>query len=195
MWTIVSVLFVFCAQYKQLGISGTMRSIVAAEGVGGLYRGILPALLSMAPNGAVFYGVYDCLKMAALRARHRQRGFSDGGTGDSTEPLEVWRMLLHGALAGAASEASTYPLDLVRRRLQVRLFLLLNSRARGRAVYLRFTAILAMLILPPEGGRNWLRLACSQAEQGSLNAQYERRRQRNVHRRVNRYLQSPSCVG
>lgn len=107
-------------QYKQLGISGTMRSIVATEGMGGLYRGILPALLSMAPNGAVFYGVYDCLKMAALRTRHRQRGFSDGGPGDSTEPLEVWQMLLHGAVAGAASEASTYPLDLVRRRLQVR---------------------------------------------------------------------------
>ena len=48
--------------YK-LGVTGTMRSIVVAEGVGGLYRGILPALLSMAPNGAVFYGVYDCLKV------------------------------------------------------------------------------------------------------------------------------------
>ena len=28
-------------------------------------------------------------------------------------------MLFHGAIAGATSEASTYPLDLVRRRLQV----------------------------------------------------------------------------
>lgn len=34
--------------------------------------------------------------------------------------LAVWQMLLFGAISGAASEASTYPLDLVRRRLQIR---------------------------------------------------------------------------
>jgi hypothetical protein len=54
------------------------------------------------------------VQMAALRARHRRRGHTDGGAGDPVEPLHVWQMLAHGAAAGAASEASTYPLDLVR---------------------------------------------------------------------------------
>ena len=38
--------------------------IVQAEGVGALYIGVLPAICSMAPSGAVFYGVYDLLKVS-----------------------------------------------------------------------------------------------------------------------------------
>ena len=45
-----------------------MRSIAAAEGLGGLYAGCLPALISVAPSGAVFYGTYDVLKVAAFSA-------------------------------------------------------------------------------------------------------------------------------
>lgn len=40
-----------------------MRSIARNEGLGALYSGCLPALISVAPSGAVFYGTYDVLKV------------------------------------------------------------------------------------------------------------------------------------
>lgn len=33
------------------------------QGFGALYAGVLPALISVAPSGAVFYGTYDLLKV------------------------------------------------------------------------------------------------------------------------------------
>jgi hypothetical protein len=35
------------------------------QGFGALYAGVLPALISVAPSGAVFYGTYDLLKVLA----------------------------------------------------------------------------------------------------------------------------------
>eukprot|EP00897_Mesotaenium_endlicherianum_P006673 jgi/Mesen1/6033/ME000308S05224 len=40
--------------------------MVRTEGIASLYRGLLPAVVSMAPAGAVFYGTYDFLKTAYL---------------------------------------------------------------------------------------------------------------------------------
>ena len=45
------------------GVLSTARQIVRAEGLPALYYGCLPALISVAPSGAVFYGVYDVLKV------------------------------------------------------------------------------------------------------------------------------------
>ena len=46
------------------GIAATLRSILRTEGFTALYGGCLPALMSVAPSGAVFYGVYDLLKVS-----------------------------------------------------------------------------------------------------------------------------------
>jgi len=98
-------------RYKSL--LGALRRVSREEGFGALYRGLLPAVLSMAPNGAVYYGVYDALK--ASRAQERAQRSGDG----SDDALELWHTLLHGGLAGAAAEFSTYPLEVVRRHLQL----------------------------------------------------------------------------
>eukprot|EP00899_Mesostigma_viride_P018316 jgi/Mesvir1/26486/Mv16155-RA.1 len=44
--------------------------MVAEEGVGSLYRGVLPSVVAMMPSGAIFYGVYGVLKDAQLRRQH-----------------------------------------------------------------------------------------------------------------------------
>ena len=44
------------------GVFSTFTKLVRTEGIGSLYVGLLPAIISMAPAGAVFYGVYDVLK-------------------------------------------------------------------------------------------------------------------------------------
>lgn len=51
---------------NRAGILGTLRNVVRNEGFRALYGGCLPALMSVGPSGAVFYGVYDLLKV-----RHR----------------------------------------------------------------------------------------------------------------------------
>lgn len=45
------------------GVVSTFRELLQKEGISSLYVGLLPAMISMAPAGAVFYGVYDLLKV------------------------------------------------------------------------------------------------------------------------------------
>jgi hypothetical protein len=97
----------------------------------------------MAPSGAVFYGVYDLLKarhLAALNSSSSSTGTSSSSsTGSSTVgsiqqqqqqhlELPVAYSLLYGALAGAAAETFLYPLEVIRRKMQ------LQSMAAGAAV-------------------------------------------------------------
>ena len=45
------------------GVLSTFKNLLQKEGISSLYVGLLPAVISMAPAGAVFYGVYDLLKV------------------------------------------------------------------------------------------------------------------------------------
>lgn len=113
-------------------------TMVAAEGPLSLYRGLLPAILSMAPSGAVFYGTYDLLRSSFLRSpageRHLQlraeqeslerAAAAERGGGqawDRRRHMEIGalRTLLFGAISGAAAEAATYPFEVVRRQMQL----------------------------------------------------------------------------
>jgi hypothetical protein len=100
----------------------------------------------MAPSGAVFYGVYDLLKhnhleklnsSIAAAAALEQLQHEAAGSTDSTQQqqqhvqqqheLPVLYTLLYGAIAGAAAEAFLYPLEVIRRKMQ------LQSMAAGTA--------------------------------------------------------------
>mmetsp|Transcript_21455 Transcript_21455/g.59586 ORF Transcript_21455/g.59586 Transcript_21455/m.59586 type:complete len:413 (-) Transcript_21455:143-1381(-) len=97
------------------GVIATAKGMFQHEGIGRFYTGVLPAVVSMAPAGAVFYGVYDVLKDWELQRAAAAQGL------DSTEgmQLEPATTLLFGGLSGAAAEGSVYPLEVVRRRMQV----------------------------------------------------------------------------
>lgn len=99
-------------------VGQVVRDIVAREGAGALYTGILPALISIAPSGAVFYGTYDLLKEAHVQ-RLRDRGMVGPDVATADVPLGVTVSLLHGAAAGAAAELSVYPLEVIRRKMQL----------------------------------------------------------------------------
>lgn len=104
--------------------------------------GCVPAVIGMAPSGAVFYGVYDLLKhshleeLSSTAAEQQQSGASTIGSSSSStaqqqqqEHLElpVLYTLLYGAVAGAAAETILYPLEVIRRKMQ------LQSMAAGAA--------------------------------------------------------------
>ncbi|XP_057765938.1 probable mitochondrial adenine nucleotide transporter BTL3 isoform X1 [Salvia miltiorrhiza] len=107
------------------GVIGAFRHVVQNEGALSLYKGLLPSILSMAPSGAVFYGVYDILKSAYLHSpdgRKRIQNLKKQHQElNAFEQLELGpvRTLLHGAIAGACAEAATYPFEVVRRQLQL----------------------------------------------------------------------------
>ncbi|XVE83138.1 hypothetical protein DITRI_Ditri16bG0063400 [Diplodiscus trichospermus] len=107
------------------GLIGAFRHMIQTEGFFSLYKGLVPSIISMAPSGAVFYGVYDILKSAYLHSpegRKRIQDMKQGGPElNAFEQLELGpiRTLLYGAIAGACSEAATYPFEVVRRHLQM----------------------------------------------------------------------------
>lgn len=108
------------------GVIGAFRHVIRTEGFFSLYKGLLPSLISMAPSGAVFYGVYDILKTSYLhspegRKRTCMMNQNKGEDVSALEQLELgpMRTLLYGAIAGACAEAATYPFEVVRRQLQL----------------------------------------------------------------------------
>ncbi|KAI8357461.1 putative mitochondrial carrier protein [Mortierella sp. GBAus27b] len=94
------------AQEALPGIWRTMVIIYTQEGgVVGLYRGLGPTLMGVAPYVALNFQAYEW-----LRAYMTPPG--------ETSP-SVGRKLTCGALAGSFAQTVTYPLDVLRRRMQV----------------------------------------------------------------------------
>ena len=54
------------------GVISCFQHMVHTEGFFSLYKGLWPAVISMAPSGAVFYGVYDILKTTYLHSPEGQ---------------------------------------------------------------------------------------------------------------------------
>ncbi|KAK7282815.1 hypothetical protein RIF29_11886 [Crotalaria pallida] len=107
------------------GVIGAFQYMVRTEGIFSLYKGLVPSIISMAPSGAVFYGVYDILKSAYLHSpegmKRIQNLHKQGQELNAFDQLELGpvRTLLYGAIAGACAEAATYPFEVLRRRLQL----------------------------------------------------------------------------
>ena len=98
------------------GITDAMKKIVHEEGVIGLYRGIGATLMQVAPSLAINYAAYETARSAWL---------SYSGQGSPT----IGMSLTCGSAAGLVSSTATFPLDLVRRRLQ------LQGQSRSSKVY------------------------------------------------------------
>ncbi|CAK9163249.1 unnamed protein product [Ilex paraguariensis] len=107
------------------GLIGAFRHMIQTEGFFSLYKGLVPSIISMAPSGAVFYGVYDILKSAYLHSPEGRKRIKymkqQGQQLNALEQLELgpFRTLIYGAIAGACAEAATYPFEVVRRQLQM----------------------------------------------------------------------------
>lgn len=87
------------------GIAHALRTISRDEGRRGLYKGMGATLLGVGPNIAINFCVYETLKSTCAEKR--------------SEPPGAWSSLAFGSVAGIASSTATFPLDLVRRRMQL----------------------------------------------------------------------------
>ncbi|TXG58698.1 hypothetical protein EZV62_016527 [Acer yangbiense] len=87
------------------GISHSFNTICKEEGFLGLYKGLGATLLGVGPSIAISFSVYESLRSFWQSRR----------PDDST----VMVSLACGSLSGIASSTATFPLDLVRRRMQL----------------------------------------------------------------------------
>ncbi|KXZ49123.1 hypothetical protein GPECTOR_23g52 [Gonium pectorale] len=104
-------------------ITGVLRDIVRHDGPVGLYRGLAPTLYGIMPYAGLKFFVYASLKQ---RYRDAHGGGGDaagdsggGGKRGGGDKLPVPYMLAFGGASGLLAQTVTYPLDVVRRRMQV----------------------------------------------------------------------------
>ncbi|GAB4824200.1 hypothetical protein N2152v2_011246 [Parachlorella kessleri] len=94
-------------------IVGVLSSTFRQEGLRGVYHGIGPSLYGILPYAGLKFYVYQTLKGRFHTLwPERMRGAK-------SNRLPVPIMLTYGALAGLVAQTATYPLDVVRRRMQV----------------------------------------------------------------------------
>ncbi|CAO2826989.1 unnamed protein product [Amaranthus hypochondriacus] len=87
------------------GIWHTLETICREEGFLGLYKGLGATILGVGPSIAISFSVYE-----TLRSHWQSRR-----PNDSTSVVS----LTCGSLSGVVSSTATFPLDLVRRRMQL----------------------------------------------------------------------------
>ncbi|XP_024362986.1 putative mitochondrial carrier protein PET8 [Physcomitrium patens] len=91
--------------YMHPNVFEAFRSVVTAEGIGGLYKGFWPTLMRDVPEIVIQFGVYEKLRTVVQKKRNVTK-------------LTTPEHLLLGACAGAIAAACTMPLDLVKTRQQ-----------------------------------------------------------------------------
>lgn len=85
--------------------SHAVKEIIRKEGRRGLYRGLVPLLIQMAPNSGIQFATYTGLtKLTSVK---------------EGEKPTLENSLFIGAVAGVVAKAAVYPLDLSKKRLQV----------------------------------------------------------------------------
>lgn len=96
----------------------TLTTIGKEEGgIRGLYRGYVPTVLGMIPYAGVAFYSYEVLKSQMMVRFSFATKLSLDGSG--TVVLTIPATLVCGGLAGAMAQTVSYPLDVVRRKMQV----------------------------------------------------------------------------
>ncbi|KAJ6257693.1 hypothetical protein Dda_7481 [Drechslerella dactyloides] len=105
------------------GLAAAVAGIYTTEGLRGFYRGGLAAIVQIVPHMGLFFGSYEAVK-AALKAVVVPSADGGGGGGGAGG----WRHVLSaaggvdaiaGTVGGVVAKTGVFPLDTVRKRLQV----------------------------------------------------------------------------
>ncbi|KAJ2878242.1 mitochondrial thiamine pyrophosphate transporter, partial [Coemansia asiatica] len=96
-------------------IIGAVRQIAREEGLGGFYRGLWPACLQIMPYMGIVFTSYDVLGSGY---RWLRRSLLAGETA-TTRAMDSVQDAVIGGGAAVIGKCCVYPLDLVRKRLQI----------------------------------------------------------------------------
>ena len=92
----------------RLTIRRVLWNLIQENGFTAIYRGMGPTLLGIVPYAGVKFYVYQSLKDLYIRKWHPK-----------ADHLPIPVMLAFGGIAGLLGQTVSYPLDVVRRRMQV----------------------------------------------------------------------------
>ena len=114
------------------GMRDCFSKVLREEGLPGFYSGIGPTLCVAVPNFAISYTVYGSMKEYVLEDDlfyNLRRIDSDSGE----SKLGMLLTLLCGAASGCLATAATFPMDTIRRRMQIQnLHVSLEDRLTSR---------------------------------------------------------------
>ena len=110
--------------------------MVVEEGTWSLYRGFSPTMIGIIPYAGTSFFVYETLKKNHYEDPDR--------VGDPAHSQRV----LYGACAGLIGQAVTYPLDIIRRRMQ-------TAPLKDRTLEYRSMWSTFMFVLKTEGRRGF----------------------------------------
>ncbi|KAK3134728.1 hypothetical protein QOZ80_5BG0409980 [Eleusine coracana subsp. coracana] len=97
--------------YQYRGMFHALGTVYREEGFRALYRGWLPSVIGVVPYVGLNFAVYESLKDWLLQK-------NPFGLADDNE-LHVVTRLGCGAIAGTIGQTVAYPLDVIRRRMQM----------------------------------------------------------------------------
>jgi len=98
-------------EYKNL--MDVFRRTVAREGWASLYRGFVPTIMGVIPYAGTSFLTFEQLK--AFWINRAKRADPEGRSEHKPTKLQI---LVSGAFAGLLGQTASYPLDIVRRRMQ-----------------------------------------------------------------------------
>ncbi|KAI9474878.1 mitochondrial carrier domain-containing protein [Zychaea mexicana] len=131
------------------GIVQAVKLIYRTEGVAGFYWGVWPAVIQIMPYMGLVFASYDHIASAFKAARE------NGTLSADYKPIHD---MLSGALSGVLSKTAVYPMDVVRKRLQV--------QGPSRKHYVIDS-------IPEYATRSWFKCMTSIAEQEGVSSLYK----------------------
>ncbi|KAI0508558.1 mitochondrial carrier domain-containing protein [Xylaria bambusicola] len=100
----------------------TISAVAPRSGIINFYRGFSTTMLGMIPYAGMSFLTHDTVgdvfRSAALR-KHATLPQPANAPKDKPAPLTAWAELAAGGISGAVSQTISYPLEVVRRRMQV----------------------------------------------------------------------------
>ncbi|KAK0672312.1 putative mitochondrial carrier protein LEU5 [Cercophora samala] len=117
---------IFSEQQKPRAVAGvvgeTLPVVPARHGLTNFYRGFSPTLLGMLPYAGMSFLTHDTagdiLRHPKL-AKWTTLPQPDNAPVGKAAPLRSWAELFAGGIAGLVSQTASYPLEVIRRRMQV----------------------------------------------------------------------------
>lgn len=97
--------------YQYRGMFHALSTVLRQEGPRALYRGWVPSVIGVVPYVGLNFAVYESLKDWLIKSN--ALGLNEGSD------LGVTTRLACGAAAGTVGQTVAYPLDVVRRRMQM----------------------------------------------------------------------------
>lgn len=129
------------------GLLDAISRIAREEGPRGFYRGLAPSLVLQSSHGAVQFAVYEELKKIVRQADSAERPPQAGDSPRRQSHVAAWQLPLCGAVSKFAAVIVTYPVQVVRTRLQ--------QRSTSSAVVYSTTWDVVKLTLVREGVRGF----------------------------------------